>query len=347
MKHFCKFIFILILFSAVSCSNPFNSGDTSTQPFDLTKKFPQIPELPNKYPSSLQIGHWETFKSEHPGWYVRWGEKTGMPRSIFGPLLPAEQGFPEQIARAFISKNSLMFRMKDGIPDMMLYEIQKRTFTHVVFQQTYSGISVEGSIYAVHLTKDGRIYLANGDYFDDVSVPSVRSTISGSEAVLIASGDLGQSLDLRSSPETNLAILPYGSEYRLIWKVMLTAAGPLGRWVYYISAQNGTVLGGYNAFDFEGNTGGAAIADSYFLSQNYPNPFNPVTSISYQLPEASAVTLTVFNVAGQEVALLVDGQVNAGYHTVQWDASDMASGIYFYRIRAGNFTDMKRMIVIK
>lgn len=83
------------------------------------------------------------------------------------------------------------------------------------------------------------------------------------------------------------------------------------------------------------------------LDQNYPNPFNPTTTISYQLPEASTVTLTVFNIAGQEVALLIDGQVNAGFHTIQWDASDMASGIYFYRIKAGNFTDMKRMVVIK
>ena len=82
-------------------------------------------------------------------------------------------------------------------------------------------------------------------------------------------------------------------------------------------------------------------------SQKYPNPFNPVTTISYQLPEASTVTLTVFNTAGQEVALLIDGPVNAGFHTIQWDASDMASGIYFYRIKAGNFTDMKRMVVIK
>ncbi|MCH7783696.1 T9SS type A sorting domain-containing protein [candidate division KSB1 bacterium] len=82
-------------------------------------------------------------------------------------------------------------------------------------------------------------------------------------------------------------------------------------------------------------------------SQNYPNPFNPVTTISYQLPEASTVTLTVFNTAGQEVALLIDGQVSAGFHSIQWDASDMASGIYFYQIQAGNFTDMKRMVVIK
>ena len=335
------------LFLITACFYLLNAPDAAAQSFEYVKKFPEIPERHDKYASSLQIESWQKFRSEHPSWKIRWGKKTGMPSNIFGTPLTAGQGTPEHIARAFLSKNSLMFRMKDGIPDMMLYEIQKRTFTHVVFQQTYSGISVEGSIYAVHLTKDGRIYLANGDYFDDVSVPSVRSTISGSEAVLIASGDLGQSLDLRSSPETNLAILPYGSEYRLIWKVMLTAAGPLGRWVYYISAQNGTVLGGYNAFDFEGNTGGAAIADSYFLSQNYPNPFNPTTTISYQLPEASAVTLTVFNVAGQEVALLIDGPVNAGYHTVQWDASDMASGIYFYRIQAGNFADMKRMVVIK
>ena len=83
------------------------------------------------------------------------------------------------------------------------------------------------------------------------------------------------------------------------------------------------------------------------LDQNYPNPFNPTTTISYQLPEASRVTLTVFNTAGQEVALLIDGQVSAGFHTIQWNASGMASGVYFYRIKAGRFTDMKRMVVLK
>ena len=252
MKHFCKFIFILILFSAVSCSNPFNSGDTSTQPFDLTKKFPQIPELPNKYPSSLQIGHWETFKSEHPGWYVRWGEKTGMPRSIFGPLLPAEQGFPEQIARAFISKNSVMFRMKDGIPDIMLLEIQKRVSTGVIFQQTYSGIPVEGGIYVVHLTNDGRIYHAAGDYYDDVFVSSLLPAISGSQAVLLALKDLGPKVHLNNPTETDLVILPYGSEYRLTWKILLPTSEPFGRWIYYISAQNGGILAGYNSIDTGG-----------------------------------------------------------------------------------------------
>lgn len=101
------------------------------------------------------------------------------------------------------------------------------------------------------------------------------------------------------------------------------------------------------AVDGRSKVSSVRLPTEFGLDQNYPNPFNPTTTISYQLPEASTVTLTVFNIAGQQVALLIDGQVSAGFHTVQWDASNMASGMYFYQLKAGSFTDMKRMVVLK
>lgn len=89
------------------------------------------------------------------------------------------------------------------------------------------------------------------------------------------------------------------------------------------------------------------------LYQNYPNPFNPSTTIQYQLASASRVTLGVFDVLGREVARLVDGEMSAGYHNVQWDATSAASGVYFCRMEAQSlnggeiFHDMRKLTVMK
>jgi hypothetical protein len=86
---------------------------------------------------------------------------------------------------------------------------------------------------------------------------------------------------------------------------------------------------------------------SYSLKQNYPNPFNPVTMINYQLPMINDVELSIYNLLGQKVATLVDERQQAGYHQVEWDASNFSSGIYYYRIEAGEFQDVKKMILIR
>ncbi len=90
----------------------------------------------------------------------------------------------------------------------------------------------------------------------------------------------------------------------------------------------------------------------YRLAQNYPNPFNPVTTISFALPHAGNVTIEIFNPIGQKVAELINGFLPAGYHTIQWDSrngggSSVASGIYFYRLKADNFRETKKMILLK
>jgi predicted GH43/DUF377 family glycosyl hydrolase len=85
----------------------------------------------------------------------------------------------------------------------------------------------------------------------------------------------------------------------------------------------------------------------FMLAQNYPNPFNPTTTIRYGLPERSRMTLSVFNTLGQEVATLVNGEYEAGFHETTFDASGFSSGVYFYRLRAGDFVETKKLLVLK
>jgi hypothetical protein len=86
---------------------------------------------------------------------------------------------------------------------------------------------------------------------------------------------------------------------------------------------------------------------SFALLQNYPNPFNPSTSINYQLPTQSHVTLKVFDLLGREVATLVNGVEEPGFKSVQWNATNFASGAYFYGLDAGSFTTVKKLLLLK
>ena len=85
----------------------------------------------------------------------------------------------------------------------------------------------------------------------------------------------------------------------------------------------------------------------YALRQNYPNPFNPVTNIEFSTPESGRVSLVVFNAIGEVVATLHEGELEAGAHVVAFDASDLPSGIYFYRLTAGSFTQVKKMTLLR
>jgi flagellar hook assembly protein FlgD len=85
----------------------------------------------------------------------------------------------------------------------------------------------------------------------------------------------------------------------------------------------------------------------FTLESNYPNPFNARTVINYQLPITADVRLQVYNLLGEKVATLVDAQQQAGYRSVVWDASEVSSGLYFYKLTAGDFTETKRMMLVK
>jgi plastocyanin len=91
----------------------------------------------------------------------------------------------------------------------------------------------------------------------------------------------------------------------------------------------------------------AVQPDRFIVEQNYPNPFNPTTTIRYALPQSGLVTVKVFNILGDELATLVNREESAGSHEIQFDAANLTSGIYFYRIQAGNVIQTKRMLLLK
>ncbi|MBK7265151.1 MAG: T9SS type A sorting domain-containing protein [Ignavibacteriales bacterium] len=86
---------------------------------------------------------------------------------------------------------------------------------------------------------------------------------------------------------------------------------------------------------------------TFTLDQNYPNPFNPTTIIRFSLPTSSVVTLNVYNTLGEKVVTLLNGQMESGYHQVSFDAANLPSGLYLYEIKAGEFSSIKKMILMK
>ena len=92
---------------------------------------------------------------------------------------------------------------------------------------------------------------------------------------------------------------------------------------------------------------GNSVPEAYKLEQNYPNPFNPATTISFSIPKNGLVSLKVYDILGKEVATLVNTQLNSGQYNVNLNASNLGSGIYFYTLKAGDFVETKKMMLVK
>jgi Secretion system C-terminal sorting domain len=106
--------------------------------------------------------------------------------------------------------------------------------------------------------------------------------------------------------------------------------------------------------DYEGTSEYSNIVEvnnisptNYALTQNYPNPFNPSTTIKYSIPQDNFVSLKVFNVIGKEVATLVNKEMKTGTFTVNWNAGNLPSGVYFYKLSSGNFSEIRKMVLLK
>lgn len=110
---------------------------------------------------------------------------------------------------------------------------------------------------------------------------------------------------------------------------------------------NGFDVGCYEFTASTGMEDASILQKDFVLFQNYPNPFNPSTTIRFELSESDIVTLKIFNILGEEISMLVNTELKAGKHEYQFNANNLSSGIYFYRIQAGSFTETKKMILIR
>ena len=95
------------------------------------------------------------------------------------------------------------------------------------------------------------------------------------------------------------------------------------------------------------NDSGRRLPTNITLYQNYPNPFNPTTNIRYQLATNNNVSLKIYDITGKEIITLINQHQTAGYHSVVFDASGLASGIYFYQLKAGSFIQQKKLLLLR
>jgi len=163
----------------------------------------------------------------------------------------------------------------------------------------------------------------------------------------------GEKIPLNFEDQTLTTVLPYVDHsiqaradddpacYGLPVGVLIDNVNTISSWMNFDFVR----LNGNNVTTGVAST--KAMPKEFSLSQNYPNPFNPTTKISYTLPEHSKVRLSVFDLLGREVAVLVDKEENAGLHNVQFKASSFSSGVYFYRLQSSNNVVTKKMLLMK
>jgi hypothetical protein len=200
-----------------------------------------------------------------------------------------------------------------GATDAPTVDVIARGVATVVDDLTYGSftdyVSVPADSYILDVTPGGDNSTIVASYEADLS------GLGGGAAVVFASGFLTPDDDQDGAVFGLFAALPNGD-------------------VVEFPAYSGT------------NSAAVSGVDRVVVG-NYPNPFNPTTVIAYTLPTSARVKLEVYNVVGQRVALLVDGEQGAGNHTAMWDASAVSSGVYFYRLSTSDFTETRKMMLLK
>jgi hypothetical protein len=189
-------------------------------------------------------------------------------------------------------------------------------FTSTAGYFTFDVNSVTTLYYTVYNPKSSAYYFnVYNNINDTVSIGTIPASKSG-----CSTGSISLNID----STVTLRIKPYGNSSICVMQLGIDASGPVGIKTSDLNAPL-----------------------TFSLNQNYPNPFNPQTLIGYTLQVASKTILKVYNVLGEEIATLVNEVQQAGSHSVNFNAGNLASGVYFYKLTAGSYVQTKKMILLK
>jgi M6 family metalloprotease-like protein len=228
------------------------------------------------------------------------------------------------ISNVGIAGDSITFTLKASLPAVMAVMPPSVTFgflnTSVTSRDTVLLISNRG------LTRDSvRVTIDSGNV-----TPSLAIRVRPTEFDL--PGEATRACTVSVSPKTLQESIMYTA------KIIIDGTPGPGQKHFEIPVAFGVVTG-VKAM--------AEVPKQFGLDQNYPNPFNPSTSIKYELPKSTELKLSVFDLLGREVSVLVNERRDAGVHEVKFDASNLASGVYFYRLQAGDFVQTRKLLLLR
>jgi len=232
-------------------------------------------------------------------------------------------------------------------------------FREILFRYVYEdSISIGTESWAYI---DGKFYINNLSvvYFDDSLTQDTCSYPEFGQTCLIRIPYQG--FNIIDTAQVYIDFFAFHGYFDREETTILPGIGIVKTWHYYnipISTfykDSTYLIGIYKDGEFLGDTlfSLTGIDESitspanYHLSQNYPNPFNPTTTLSYQIPRAGFILFRVYDILGREVATLVNEEKPVGWYEVEFDGTGFASGIYFYRLQAGNFIETKKMILLR
>lgn len=300
-------------------------------------------------------------------------------------LKPLGTGFLQKLKILFINStvgysvgpDDILKSTDGGLSWFSTFNLTKAFLKEIIFTNTLTGYVVGGSNNGLKTTNTGNNWLSyptlNG--YTSISNSGENNIIASNSTSILRSTNSGVnwSIVFTNSVDSALYTIKYIDENTIIaagyparilkstnggnnWARLQSSVTnvSLNR-IFFINSLTGWIVGN-NGTILKTTTGGITVGinqvstnipDCYSISQNYPNPFNPKTVIRFQIPVTGHVSIKVFDEKGSEVASLVNEILTEGEFKTSFDGSKFASGIYFYRIKAGEFVDTKRMVLMK